>query len=321
MLPNDGSGKTTMAGLSSNRGFTLVELLVVIAIIGILIGLMIPAVQNAREAARRAQCQNNIRQIAMATQSYHTTYTHFPPGSFGPSWNERREFRDPRGWRLPFGHFGWSAALLQFLDQESMFSSLNFSQPAYAEHILERGRQLGPYGHEDNKEVCTSMPSVFACPSTPYVFDQGHFKDYGINGGTGACCPERRSDPIRFDGLGFLNSKIKMSKIEDGLSTTFSFIEFAHTGNHSWTLENEGANHFIFVHHISQGYVTSREHNGFPFPPNTTRFNARASHSKHIGGVSAAMVDGSVKFISDHIDFKVYDAQFSRAGSEIVVFE
>lgn len=302
-------------------GFTLIELLVVIAIIGILVGLLLPSVQAAREAARRMQCSSHLKQIALAAHNYHSAFKILPPGSFGPHWNERPEFKDPRGWNLPFGHFGWSAPLLPFVEQQKMYEALDLDKPAYAAFILERGVQLGPAGDTVNQQVATNMPAVFSCPSVPPVYRAGHFKDYAINGGTGRCCPERVRDQHRMNGIGYWDSKTKFRGISDGLAHTFLFLEFAHTGNHSWALEGEGANHFLFVHHISQGYVTSREHNGFPFPPNTTRFNARATHSLHPSGIMASWADGSVDFISDHIDFELYDQMFTREGHEVVNHE
>ena len=301
----------------SRSGFTLIELLVVIAIIGILVGLLLPAVQNAREAARRMQCSNNMKQIALAAHNYHSAFKVLPPGSFGPDWRERPEFRDPRGWDVPFGHFGWPAPLLPYLEQQSLYDSLDWDKPAYAEFVLENNRQFGPTGDSVNREAAVNMPSVFSCPSVPPLFE-GEFKDYGINAGTGRCCPERNDDPTQMNGIGFWNSKTKFNGILDGLSNTFLFMEFAHLGNHSFTRENEGSNHFLFVHHISQGYVTSREHNGFPFSPNTTRFNARSTHGLHPGGIMVTMADGSVQFISDHIDFELYDSMFTRNDGEVV---
>src|SRR5688572_15718995 len=116
-------------------GFTLIELLVVIAIIAILIGLLVPAVQKVREAAARAQCQNNLKQIALATHAYHDVNKMLPPGSKGPM-NGNGNF--PAGWcdpnygcGLPFGHFSWAAVILPYLDQKPLFDLIDFTQPAY----------------------------------------------------------------------------------------------------------------------------------------------------------------------------------------------
>jgi prepilin-type processing-associated H-X9-DG protein len=150
------------------------------------------------------------------------------------------------------------------------------------------------------------------------VKPKNQFKDYGINHGTGACCPERTQNGM--DGVAWVNSGLKTAKIRDGLSNTFLFLEFAHFGNHSWVKYDEGTNQFLFVHHVSQGYVTCAEHNGTPTPPNSTTWNHRGAHSDHTGGVYATWCDGHVYFISDHIDFKVYRSMFTRAGQETFSF-
>jgi prepilin-type N-terminal cleavage/methylation domain-containing protein len=317
-------------------GFTLVELLVVIAIIAVLIGLLLPAVQKVREAAHRLSCQNNLKQLSLAAHNYHDTHGHLPPGSFGPM---VRDFLFPRGWcdpaggcGLPWGHFGWPAALLPYIEQGNLSNKLNFGVPAYAESIPEDSslapvrnaagiRDRGPAGHPANREAALNMPRLFVCPSAPRVQPATQFKDYGINGGSGECCPDRRSDAGVMDGTAFVNSKIRIAEIRDGTSQTFLFLEFAHFGSHSWVPPGWGSNQFFWVHHTSQGYVTAAEHpmfGGAPTPPNTTIPNHRGAHSAHPGGVLAALADGHVVWVSNSIHFPVYRALFTRAGGEVV---
>jgi len=303
-----------------HSGFTLVELLVVIAIIGILVALLLPAIQAAREAARRAECSNNLKQMSLAVMNYHDVHGKLPPGSYGPM-NGNNSF--PSGWRdpgigggVPWGHFGWPAIILPFLEAQSLYDRIDFSVPAYSESIPEGSGDRGPAGDPTNKYASENMPDVFVCPSAHRAKPENTFKDYGINAGTGTCCPERTK--ANMNGVAFVNSYLPLSSIMDGTSNTFLFLEFAHFGNHSWVHYDRGANQFFWVHHVSQGYVVSSEHNGTPTPPNSTTWNHRGPHSDHPGGVQASMVDGAVIFISDHIDFGPYRATFTRVGGESI---
>ncbi len=309
-----------------HKGFTLVELLVVIAIIGILIALLLPAVQQAREAARRMRCSNNLKQMALGSANYENTFNQLHPGSIGgwdgdyamaPGW------RDPNSSGVPWGHFGWAAIILPFVEHQTLYDTIDFSVPAYAESIPEQSSwagssgERGPSGNVANSYAATHMPYLFVCPSAHRVKPATQFKDYGMNyGSLGACCPERSQKDM--NGVGFVHSAIKISDITDGTSTTFLFLESAHFGNHSWVPYDWGSNQFFWVHHVSQGYVTCQEHDGTPTPPNTTAWNHRGAHSDHPGGLQASFVDGHVSWISDDIDFQTYKYLFSRDGGEIV---
>lgn len=191
---------------------------------------------------------------------------------------------------------------------------------AYAEAIPEDsswgGPDRGPDGNVANRYAATHMPALFTCPSAHRVQPATQFKDYGINGGQGACCPERTQ--AHMNGVGFIHSAVTIAEIEDGTSSTFLFLECAHFGNHSWVPFDWGSNQFFWVHHISQGYVASRENDGTPTPPNSTISNHRGAFSDHPDGLQAAFVDGHVSWISNDIDFKVYDDMFSRDGGEVL---
>jgi prepilin-type N-terminal cleavage/methylation domain-containing protein len=308
--------------------FTLIELLVVIAIIAILIALLIPAVQKVRDASAKSECGNNLKQLSLAAHGYHDTFKCLPPGSYDPHnpHNTGGNFvsGDPTyGNGIPWGNISWAAFLLPYVEQDDLFKTMNFKHDAYADNIGEETSSgtgatadRGPAVEGSaNIFAARNMPSVFVCPAVnPNVkFSGTMYKDYGINGGTNDhCCPERTQQDQ--DGVGFLNSKIRMADITDGSSNTFLFMEFAHTANRSWTAAGDGTNQFIWVHHPSQGYVTCDT------PPNSTNFNNRASHGTHPGGgVLASMCDGSVLWISNNIDFtNVYRALFTRHGQEAV---
>ncbi len=312
------------------EGFTLIELLVVIAIIAILIALLVPAVQKVREAAARAHCTNNLKQLALAAHNYLDVFHCLPPGSYDPNNpnNKGGGFNPPDplvGAGTPWGNISWSAFLLPYLEQDGLFKSMNFTKPAYADNIPEESSSgtgatvdRGPaVAGSPNITAARNMPSVFVCPTMENAtvkYPSTMYKDYGMNGGLNtSCCPERTQNGQ--EGVGFLNSKIRVADITDGTSSTFLFMEFAHTANRSWVAQGDGTNQFIFVHHVSEGYVTGDS------PPNATSFNNRAAHGPHGGwaGVLAAMCDGHVGWVSNEISFtNVYQPLFTREGNESV---
>jgi len=311
--------------------------LVVIAIIGILVALLLPAVQEARESGRRMSCQNNLKQMSLAVINYEDSFKRVVAGSTGAftkiegydGWTGASDFTpwtDPNlnNSTIPYGHFNWAATILPFMEQQPLYDSIDFKSQAFTPFLFESGNTYLDQGGVNNKLAATSQPKTFVCPSAHRVRPVNEMKDYGINGGTGTCCPERKQ--VGMDGVAYVNSWLPLAQILDGTSNTFLFLEYAHFGNHSFTAYNKGSNPFFFQHHASEGYVASNEGDGTPVPPNEVKIvrgnvsgiiqNHRGSYSDHRGGVQVSYLDGSVHFIRDNIDFKTYRAYFTRSGAE-----
>lgn len=227
------------------RGFTLVELLVVIAIIGILIALLLPAVQAAREAARRSQCTNNLKQIGLALHNYHDTFKTFPPGVI---WGQGcmganvggDTGRDmcPGTTPPPAHHHTWNALILPFLEQKPLYDTIDFKRPAWGQAF-----------------VGTAVP-VLRCPSdgnfrTPRESNNIAITNYpgseGYHWHAAPCCmgnwdPWNRllglTHNISFHGIFTQTWTTEISMITDGLSNTIACAEkdsVGHYGGPIWT--------------------------------------------------------------------------------------
>lgn len=291
----------------SRRGFTLIELLVVIAIIGVLVALLLPAVQQAREAARRTQCRNNLKQLSLAVHNYNDQFGVFMMGN---------RFIPTTAVRYPRIHYdnswGWPAFILPQLDQSVLYNQFNINtSPHTTEMSGNYFNEYGPSRISTNAVPCAQMPPVFVCPSAPRKGPATEFKDYGVNGGRETCCPERSAR----SGIADMNSAYKFRDISDGATNTFLFLELRHWADLPPTdaAANLPVNPFVWVSEQSSGYVTGMS------PPNAAqpiRSTNRIARSSHEGGVQVSFCDGHVAFISDSIDFEVYLSTFSRGLSE-----
>ena len=197
---------------AANRGFTLVELLVVIAIIGILVALLLPAVQAAREAARRMQCGNNLKQLGLALHNYHDVYKTFPPDAI---WHGNAKGTTPSATTVR--NYTWMCMTLPFMEQRSLIDQINFSLPALAE--LTRIQISG------SPALAFQIPSLL-CPSDPGFTTPPRgigITSYGGNAGWDG--HRRKYGDIGRAGIFSFYDNVRIADIVDGTSNTVMVAE------------------------------------------------------------------------------------------------
>ena len=269
------------------RGFTLIELLVVIAIIAVLMALLLPAVQQAREAAMRAQCKNNLMQIALALHNYEMAYLCLPPGSIDLNRPIRSE---AAGY-----HFGWTVQLLPFLDQSPTYERFNFSVGLYD----------GP-----NSEPRAAPMSVLKCPSNR--FTTGSSISY-------AACHHDSESPIDVDnnGVMFLNSCIRYRDVRDGVSNTI------YVGEQTGPTDGLGWASGTRATIRNTGSINSNGARPVPPPfagPEADNVLAVGGFgSPHLAGAHVAMGDGSIRFINQSISLTTFKNLGNRADGSLPV--
>lgn len=308
---------------ATKSGFTLVELLVVIAIIGILAGLLLPAIQQAREAARRMQCSSNQRQIGIALANYEIAYKSLPAGApqgfyNGPTWGSTPGF-------INFDRTGWSAWILPQLEQDARYNVLTTylrNPPTFTCYA--------PFARD--------RLSMFVCPSEtresiPNSF--GTAVNYvGCNGNgfaTTPADPDGRRGPGVFIGI----RRIKFADVVDGLSNTVFVSEIVRGDDAHPGAGGAGDLRGCFWNAIHGGVIFSTLNGPNSLVGDNIQFLcgptlrapcgsltmdnvAVAARSWHIGGANVTMGDASVRFVSDSIDLIPWRAMGSRDGNEVI---
>ena len=278
----------------NRAGFSMIELLMVIAIIVMMLSLMLPAIQSAREAARRVQCINNLKQVSLALANYETQYHVFPPGVVdraGPIRNE------------PLGlHISWCVQLLPYMEQQSLYNAFNANVTVYA---------------PENQTVRLSTMSALLCPDDPG-------RPIGNRQGmtTYAGCHHDVEAPIDVNnhGVFFLNSHINSDDLLDGTSFTILVgekridpipFDLGWMSGTRATLRNTGT--------AINGTPLS---NTSDLPPVATGGDQELAvggfGSYHPGGANFAFGDGSVRWIAETVNPHIYRCLGNRADGEMI---
>ncbi|MBN1908515.1 MAG: DUF1559 domain-containing protein [Pirellulales bacterium] len=302
-------------------GFTLVELLVVIAIIGVLVALLLPAVQAVREAARAATCKNHLKQLALGVLAHHEARGHCPVGRFGIQGSPRG------GPEVP--SWGWIAEVLPYVEQKTLYRQGRLPETTHL--------QSGIVAESISLVLCPSDPYTWQGPSTntPAFRDElplGFTNYHAITGANWGADASRNTNDIGTDWAnpgtngsadGFENGDGMMHRsdfrqpqrlgnVSDGTSHTFMLGETLPEVNARAAWPYANANYATCA---IPPNVTQSRHKDYSAEDHD---NVDGLHSRHPGGVHVATADGAVRFIVDDVDLQVYRAMATIGGSEVV---
>jgi len=304
------------------RGFTLIELLVVIAIIGVLVGLLLPAVQQAREAARRMPCVNNLKQTGLAMHGYYDSKRQLPSGYISPGTSAA----DPSASETVKG-YAWGFVLLPYMEQSSLFDSIDQTGEAVGTSNEAKAAEANLGGYRCPTDTAPVSFSVNNGSGTVDLPTSNYVAVLGWNNVT--------TEAGQGNGVFFRNSDIQFRDIRDGLSTTICVGERKHihdffdqgpyAANSTWyaavpgvlrdagmtmmPMMKEGPGSLVLGHVGQSGMMSGKT-------PNHTNHIVHFS-SSHFGGVAFLLCDGSTHIIRDNIDYQLFKAIGTRAGGEV----
>lgn len=291
------------------RGFTLVELLVVIAIIGILVALLLPAVQAAREAARRSKCQNNFKQVGIAFQMFHDVHKEFPPA-------QETAYKSGAAQDTPTNtNHGYNIFILPFLEEQALYDGYEFKN-VWSAGVLP-GSTKNNNAITRNAATAADIPA-FLCPSSEHMGrgqsdiaaiigpDANTYNTYPEKGvqllvacfcvggdyAAGVLIPVPGSNPSKS------TSRVSIKKITDGTHYSMTVGE---CGGRTDVDRFWGCGDNSFTHH---GVINAARNNEL--------------FADHPGGIHIGLADGSSRFISDFTSKKVIDFLTTRAGNELL---
>ncbi len=309
----------------SRRAFTLVELLVVIAIIGILIGLLLPAVQMVRESARRIKCANQVKQQSLAMMNFESAFQYFPPGYSHPAQTM------------------WSGFLLPYIEQGPLYDTVD----------VEQGWTSFTGAPPGNIEALGVFLEIFQCPSS--ILEKSQFDPLtdsqrvpcsylacasGLNnresGDKPWCGMPAFEDLPKSDGIFFMNSNTPLAAVIDGLSNTVlvgeslpdqDLFDVDYTGNiqkvDHWYIGSRELGTYTEIGSFNSADVseclgsTACPINSIKVPESPMNDKELSYGSQHIQGVNMGFADGSVHFVVETIDLEIWSAVGSINGGEV----
>ena len=303
--------------------FTLVELLVVIAIIGVLVALLLPAVQAAREAARRSQCSNNLKQMALAMLNYEDTYKCLPPGRVGCDGDASYQCN---GYTTGAGTLGWSGFVctLPFLEQSTLANKIDYAPVPWG--------VTGGWDNATNMEVVSARPKFIVCPSEiakPFI-DNSPTAGKKTATGTYGLCGGHQGPPngstIKHinTGVFLYRTCIRLADVTDGTSSQFLIGETKSsdgyvnnvagaTAPNMWTTGSR----FITLR-TTANPLNTRPNIGAQLDTTSGPPSNAAFGSLHPAGAQFSFVDGHVSMIMNAVNFVTYQRLSQRADGEVV---